>query len=447
MMVTFRVVAPLVFLAMAVPASAVESFHEFAGVVLSPNAGTIASIEAESPASAHQRVVIRDLHGRVLEVSDPCAVCRYAHPAWSPDSAALAYVAEKSSAGTSTLYSLRDHLAAPLAFLRGIARDPEWSPDSRSVAFLFIPGARRAHDARDPGRREVGLIGARETLALQHLAIVEAQGGGPQLISPPERFVYEFDWLRDGSGLVATTAVGEGTTNWWAAELDRIGLDGSLRRIAAPALQISHPRALYDNDGIIFLGGIIRDFDPNGGDLFYVSLRGGEPRNLTQGFAGTFTTVSPTQTGAIGTIIKDGKTGFAALNLSRKTVEILALSEESLTAETGRFSASFDASGNHVAAVRETFSSAPEIQFGGPAERHAITHENEAISVSRRAKCRLGEPSLSAARMGADAQGNGARETTTHDHLGARRPVLRMDSQISQAGSSGCAASGRLYRV
>jgi dipeptidyl aminopeptidase/acylaminoacyl peptidase len=383
-MVTRGRLAPLAFLAMAmamaVRASAAEPIHEFAGVVLSPNAEWIASIEAENPASAHLRVVVRDRRGRVMEVSDPCAVCRYAHPAWSSDSAALAYVAENSSAGTSTLYSLRDHLSAPLVFLRGVARSPAWSPDSRSVAFLFIPGARRTHDARDPGEREVGLVGAPETLALQRLAIVAAQGGEPQLISPPDRFVYEFDWLRDGAGLVATTALGEGTTNWWAAELDRIGRDGSLRRIVAPTLQISHPRALYDNEGIIFVGGITSDFDPNGGDLFYVALRGGEPRNLTQGFAGTFTTVSPTQTGAIGTIIKDGKTGLAALNLSRNTVEILSLSEESLTAETGRFSASFDVSGNYVAAVRETFSSPPEIQFGRPAERHAITHENEAVS-------------------------------------------------------------------
>jgi dipeptidyl aminopeptidase/acylaminoacyl peptidase len=370
----------LTFLAVAVRASAVAPVHEFAGGVLSPNAGQIASIEAQNPATAHQRVVIRDPRGHVLEVSDPCAVCRYAHPAWSADSAALAYLAEDSSSGTSTLYSLREHRAAPLAFLRGIARDPAFSPDGRSVAFLFVPGARRTHDARDPGEREVGRIGAPETLALQRLAMVSVQGGEPQLISPPERFVYEFDWLRNGDGFVATTAVGEGTANWWAAELDRIGRDGSLRRIAAPALQISHPRVLYDNEGVIFVGGVMSDFDPDGGDLFYVSLRGGEPRNLTQGFAGTFTAVSPTQTGAIGTIVMDGKMGLAALSLRRKSVEILSLAEESLTAESGRFSASFDASGNYVAMVRETFSSAPEIQFGRPAERHAITHENEALS-------------------------------------------------------------------
>ena len=372
--------AALMFLAIAVRASAVAPVHEFAGVVLSPNAEQIASIEAQDPATAHQRVVIRDRRGHVLQVSDPCAVCRYAHPAWSADSAALAYLAEDSSLGTSTLYSLRDHRAAPLALLRGVARDPAFSPDGRSVAFLFVPGARRSHDARDPGEREVGQIGARETLALQRLAMVSAQGGEPQLISPPERFVYEFDWLRNGDGFVATTAVGEGTANWWTAELDRIGRDGSLRRIAAPALQISHPRVSYDNEGVIFVGGVMSDFAPDGGDLFYVSLRGGVPRNLTPGFAGTFTTASPTQTGAIGTIVEDGKTGLAALSLDRKSVEILSLAEESLTAESGRFSASFDASGNYVATVRETFSSAPEIQFGHPAERHAITHENEALS-------------------------------------------------------------------
>lgn len=365
----------------AVCASAVAPVHEFAGVTLSPNAEKIASIEASNPETAHQRVVIRDRHGHVLEVSDPCETCRYAHPAWSVDGAALAFVAEDKSSATFTLYALRDHKATALVLLRGgVARDPAWSPDGAAIAFLLTPGASRTHDARDPGEREVGLIGARETQALQRLAIVSAQGGEPQLISSPERFVYEFDWLRDGAGFVATTALGEGTSHWWTAELNQINRDGSMRTIAAPPMQLSHPRVLDDNEGVIFVGGLMSDFEPDGGDLFYVSLHGGEPRNLTPGFAGTFTTASPTPTGAMGTIVKDGKTGLAELNFRRKSVEILSLSEESLTADSGRFSASFDASGHYVAAVRETFSSAPEIQFGRPAQRHAITHENQTLS-------------------------------------------------------------------
>jgi Tol biopolymer transport system component len=111
--------------------------YVFSGVVLSPNAEQIASIESESPATAHQRIVIRDRQGDLVQVSDPCAVCRYAHPAWTADGAALAFIAEDSSGGTSTLYSVRDHKAAPLAFLRGVARDPAWSPDGGSIAFLY----------------------------------------------------------------------------------------------------------------------------------------------------------------------------------------------------------------------------------------------------------------------------------------------------------------------
>src|SRR5215472_12732994 len=141
---------PLMLLVLTARAQALGPLpvHEFAGVVLSPNAEQIASIEAESAATAHQRVVIRDRRGHVVQISDPCTVCRYAHPAWSSDSTALAFIAEDPTAGTSTLYGLRDHLAAPLAFLSGVARDPAWSPGGGSIAFLFVPGARRRHDAR-----------------------------------------------------------------------------------------------------------------------------------------------------------------------------------------------------------------------------------------------------------------------------------------------------------
>jgi hypothetical protein len=72
-------------LALAVRASAVAPVHEFAGIALSPNGEQIASIEVGDPKTAHQRVLIRDRQGQVLEVSDPCGACRYAHPAWSAD--------------------------------------------------------------------------------------------------------------------------------------------------------------------------------------------------------------------------------------------------------------------------------------------------------------------------------------------------------------------------
>jgi hypothetical protein len=89
-----RVSAFVMLSAIAARTAAAAPVHEFAGLVLSPNAERIASIEEESPATGHQRIVIRERLGRVLEVSDPCQVCRYAHPAWSADGAALAYLAE-----------------------------------------------------------------------------------------------------------------------------------------------------------------------------------------------------------------------------------------------------------------------------------------------------------------------------------------------------------------
>src|SRR5580693_6127280 len=38
-------------------------------------------------------------------------------------------------------------------------------------------------------------------------------------MSPPELFVYEFDWLPGANGFVGTAAPGDGDNNWWIAKL------------------------------------------------------------------------------------------------------------------------------------------------------------------------------------------------------------------------------------
>jgi hypothetical protein len=43
-------------------------------------------------------------------------------------------------------------------------------------------------------------------------------------------FVYQYDWLPDGSGFVGTAAPGDGDNNWWVAKLYRFDARKTARR-------------------------------------------------------------------------------------------------------------------------------------------------------------------------------------------------------------------------
>ena len=103
-----------------------------------------------------------------------------------------------------------------------------------------------------------------------------------KLLSPADRYVYEYDWIPDGSGFVVTSALGNGDNNWWIAELDRIDAGtGAVRRIAAPRTQLNQPRVSPDGRTVAFIGGLMSDFGSIGGDVYTVPILGGEPVDRT----------------------------------------------------------------------------------------------------------------------------------------------------------------------
>ena len=117
-----------------------------------------------------------------------------------------------------------------IATIRGIAQEPRFSPDGRRVALLVTLDAAKEAGATQAGARQVGEIG--ETSDEQRLAVFDVAGNvaasAIRLVSPEGRYVYEYDWTPDGSGFVATTALGNGDNNWWVATIDAI--DGSVPR-------------------------------------------------------------------------------------------------------------------------------------------------------------------------------------------------------------------------
>ena len=210
--------------------------------------------------------------------------CDEGSPVFSPDGKSLAFLSDAAAKGQRQLY-LRDlakGTSRQLTKLAGAVSSPAFSPDGARLSALVIEGDVDAAGPLGPAARDVGVI--QQVIHESRIAVVPAAGGSSALVSPPDLFVYEYDWSPDGKSFAYTGAHGAGDDNWWIAELFTQKSDGGpALSIHKPQLQIAVPRWSPDGASIAFVGGLMSDEGLNGGDLFVLPSGGGAPRNLTPG--------------------------------------------------------------------------------------------------------------------------------------------------------------------
>ena len=362
--------------AVAVPSSA-ATLHEYGSVALSAAGDRVAAVEsdavADSSTRAHGRIVIRSAStGAVLATVDPCASCDYSNLVFAPDGR-LAFL-ESGDGGTQLMLA---GAGAPVTLTKidGIAQDPRFSPDGRRIALLVTIGARKKAGATQAGVRQVGEIG--EQNDEQRIAILPASGGALSLVSPADRYVYEYDWIPDGSGFVATSALGNGDDNWWIAELDRIDASsGAVSRIAAPALQLNQPRVSPDGRTVAFIGGIMSDFGSIGGDVYMVPIAGGEPVDRTPDYRGSFTSLLWGKPGLIATALIGDRNAIVPFTSAGAPAQPAWSAPVSIGAGDAKIARSAD--GRKVAFDEQDFENAPAIYAGAVGAPRKITHDNDA---------------------------------------------------------------------
>jgi Tol biopolymer transport system component len=237
------------------------------------------------------RIVVRDTTPRQDRHHLPAVRlhgCRLEAPVWSPDGSTLALISSDPKAGVATVYVLRDGKMTRGASVKGVANSVRWSPDGRQMAFLATVGAKKLTGAVEAGARQVGEIGVAEHEDEQRIAW-SRQRRRLRLVSPADTFVYEYDWTPDGKGFVVTSAKGNGDNNWWIATLGHVdATSGKLRVLAAPKMQMNMPHVSPDGRTVAFIGGLMSDFGSVGGDVYTVSMDGGQPVDVTPGYKGTF---------------------------------------------------------------------------------------------------------------------------------------------------------------
>jgi dipeptidyl aminopeptidase/acylaminoacyl peptidase len=362
--------------ALWVSAATALPLHQFSNLAISPAGDRVAAVENDeqpnSSTKAQEHAVVRNATtGAMIAVLPPCRGCTYPGLAFARDGRLLAIVKDKT---VTRLLLYGNGKAARLASFEGIAQNPSFSPDGRSVAVLATFHAQKQAGATQAGVRQVGEIG--ETNDEQRIAVVPLAGGTLRPVSPADRYIYEYDWTPDGRGFVTTSAPGNGDNNWWVATLDRVDLaSGKISRIAAPKIQLNFPRVSPDGRTVAFIGGLMSDFGVVGGDVYTVPTAGGTPKDLTPGYRWTFTSLLWDRNGVAGSALINDRMAIVALNPERAEGRQLWSAPIAISAGNARFARSAD--GRTYAAVTEDFEHAPAIFVGAPTAFRAVTHNND----------------------------------------------------------------------
>jgi dipeptidyl aminopeptidase/acylaminoacyl peptidase len=375
-------------LAMAAAAATPVSIHQYDGLALSPKGDLVAAVESvevsDSAEEAHGLLVVRSrADGAVVGTYDPCGECRYSGATWSPDGKALAFVASDGKAMTASLQVLEAGKLRVATSFKGLLATPRWSPDGKTLAVLATADPHKESGATQAGAARVGDIDAQPDE--RRVAVLPAAGGEPRFVSPGDTFVYEYAWTPDGKGFVASAAKGDGDNNWWVAKLLAFDADKEgAREIAAPATQFNQPRVSPDGKTVVFIGGLMSDFGPVGGDLYAVPFAGGTPVNKTPGFKGSFSSVAWTKAGLYATALIGDRTTLAKVDPASFALTPVWSDTATLKTEDGKVAMSADA--KTFASVVQTYATAPRIMAGPANAIVAITHDNDAVAPVARAQ-------------------------------------------------------------
>ncbi len=232
--------------------------------------------------------------------------CANSAPVWSPDSQTLAFTSTCTSKNEEPgqeqifLWSRASGEVRQLTHVKGNLQHAAWSPDGKSIAFLFVENATRSAGALDAMKPLVGVIGE-DTFEVQGVYGVEVTSGKAGWIVPAanDSYAYEFSWAPDSKQVAAVTAHTPGENNWWVAKLTvweaehehphpgRVVFDPTTTNSAMHGLQIAVPSWSTDGRHIAFIGGLMSDQGSTGGDVWVIDSKGGEPTDVTPGINGT----------------------------------------------------------------------------------------------------------------------------------------------------------------
>ena len=366
--------------------------HRYLSVEISPDAQLVASVEGDSSKSGGTPTV-RDLvirqarSGAAIAVNMPCGrvpECWPDSPTWSPDGKHLAFTLRTPGTHARSVYAVSSDGTSLTKLLEfsGTIDHLRSLPDGR-LAMLAIQNATKEVGATQAGAPVAGDLNVPPPE--QRIAILD--NGDLRFISPPDLFVYEYDWRGKDKGFVGTAAPGDGDNNWWTAKLYTFAeRGGEARVIYAPTderQQLAMPKVSRDGTRVAFIAGIMSDFGSTGGDVYTLPLDGGTATNMTPDIHASATAVSWRCDGQLqAEFLAGDKIQFAELSAAGAKPRIVWSGEESWGDRDGGISTACPS--GITADGHESFTQAPEIEIGPIGHWRKLTSVNAGLSFPAR---------------------------------------------------------------
>ena len=389
-----RFPVPICLLILAALASAATPVHTFQQVAISPDGARVAWVAPAENAAGESiggsAIYLADRNSplakptRISAVGGSNTAATENQAAWSPDSKQLVFVSDVGTDAQAQLYlaQVSNGVARRLTTLTGALADPVWSPDGKSIAFLFTENAPGKADPLLPMLPETGLI-AGKTYE-QRLAVLDLASGKVTQLSPADMYVYEFDWSPDSKSFALLAAHGAGDANWYVAQLYTLTLAApALKPIYQPRFQIACPRWSPDGKNIAFISGLMSDEGFVGGDIFVAPAGGGPARDVTPAIAASPASLYwRTPAEILFAEHLDSSVGISTLDLDSGGVSILWTWTGNITTDEFRSAISFSLAADRQtsAVIRDSWTQPPEIWAGPVGQWKQMTHSNPALS-------------------------------------------------------------------
>ena len=364
--------------------------HRYLRVELSPDGSRVASVEGDSPAGGFSpRIrdlvirVVRD--GAAVTVALPCGrvpECWPDAPAWAPDGKQLSFALRTPGSHARSLYRVGADGAGLTKLLEfsGTIVQLRYGPEG-ALAMLATADAVKEVGATEAGAAMAGDLDAPSPE--QRIALVE--NGGLRWASPPDLYVYEYDWLPNGKGFAATAAPGNGDDSWWAAKLYLFSAQAAPRVLYAPGearQQLADPKVSRDGRTVAFIAGIMSDFGSTGGDVYALPIEGGVPIDLTPMLRGSAAALAWGCDGKLtARVLAADKTEIVDIVPGRvpQITRVLWSGPESLA-----FHELAACPSGSSAVVHESFTDPPEIEVGRIGRWRNLTSVNAGMHLAAR---------------------------------------------------------------